>query len=113
MKPQKRLKRLTWFCISAVICCCVYGCGEPEVKEGIILDKYYNPERIGTGVGSGGKGPVVVITLESEQFIVIVEEEGEPQTVYCDKKIFFKVKKGDNLIYYKRWYGRWNKRNCI
>ena len=36
MKTQKRLKRITWFCISAVICCATLGCGmthEEIVKE--------------------------------------------------------------------------------
>jgi len=47
MKTQKRLKRLTWFCISAVICCATLGCATEGENYNLIKSKYKEVRMIG------------------------------------------------------------------
>ena len=53
MKTQNKVKRITWFCISAVICCASLGCG--MTNEEIIKEVNYCNEN--------NMQPVILMTI--------------------------------------------------
>jgi hypothetical protein len=108
MKVLNYLKNKGRFLIAFIICCFAIGCSDPILIESIVLGKQYVPSQSSTGIGfiSSGK---TVMTFESspERYIIFVNENGNPVSIKCSAKMYFKVEKGSHIKYWKIWHGRY------